>query len=697
MFRKATLTELEIRGMTCASCAAHVTSALRGVPGVEDAAVNLATERATVLHEGLEPRSLVQAVERAGYEASAELDRDRAAAERTADLRTRGRLLFLSAALCLATVVLAMFVPPFPQKAALLALLTLPVWAVVGWEFHRNALAALRTGTATMDTLVSLGSTAAYVLSLYGAFTGGATYFETASAIVTLIYAGRYLEARARVKSSQAMGALLELRPALAHRRGPDGTVQEVPVELVRVGDELVVAPGERIPVDGTVVEGASSVDRSMLTGEAMPVEVHVDSPLEQGTLNGDGALRIHATAVGAGTQLAAIIEIVRRAQGSMPPVQRLADRVAGIFVPSIIAIAIATFAAWFLFGHRTAAEAIVTAVAVLVVACPCALGLATPTAIIAGVGVAARAGVLFKDSAALERAASVTSVLFDKTGTLTRGTPAVVASNSDEALALAASVESASTHPLARAIVAAARERSLPLQPASDVRAVRGSGIRGRVGAREIAVGAAGDGSSGVTRVQVCAGSDVIGTIDLRDQVRPESALAVGRLRKLGVRVALVSGDGEASVREAAAAAGIQQFYARVAPQRKAEIVRDLQARGERVAFAGDGINDAPALALADIGFAMGTGTGVALETAGAALLSNDPRSVPVALEIARATMRTVKQNLFWAFAYNLALVPLAALGIVQPILAAAAMGLSSLFVVGNSLLLTRRSPIGK
>jgi Cu+-exporting ATPase len=687
------LTELEIRGMTCASCAVHITRALRGVPGVEDAAVNLATERATVLHGALDPQALVQAVERAGYEASTELDEDRVAAEREADLRRRGRLLGLAAALSVPAIAIAMFAPAFPGEGALLASLTLPVWAIVGWEFHRGALAALRSGTASMDTLVSLGSTAAYALSIYGVVTGGATYFETASAIITLIYAGKYLEARARVKSSDSMRALLELRPALAHRRSADGTVDKVSVELLRTGDELSVAPGEHVPVDGIVIEGTSAVDRSMLTGEAMPVDVQAGAQLEQGTLNGDGALWMRATAVGAGTQLAAIVEIVRRAQGSTPPVQRLADRVAGIFVPAIIAIALATFAGWFLFGHRTAGEAIVTAVAVLVVACPCALGLATPTAIIAGIGVAARHGVLFKDSGALERAASVTSVLFDKTGTLTRGAPSVVASSSDEALALAASLESASTHPLARAITAAARERALPMEPAYDVQAIRGSGISGRVGSRQITVGAAEGGGDGVSRVQVCADGTAIGSIDLRDEVRPESAQAVQRLRELGLRVTVVSGDAEASVREAAAAAGIERFYARTAPERKAEIVRELQARGERVAFAGDGINDAPALAVADIGFAMGTGTGVALETAGAALLSNDPRAVPIAVEIARATMRTVTQNLFWAFAYNVALVPLAALGIVQPILAAAAMGLSSLFVVGNSLRLTRHS----
>jgi Cu+-exporting ATPase len=685
------LTELEIRGMTCASCAAHVTRALRDVPGVEDAAVNLATERATVLHGSLDPHDLVAAVERAGYEASTELDEDRFAAERLAELQRRGRLLALAIALTVPTVAMAMFAPDFPAKNALLAVLALPVWLVVGWEFHRAALAALRSGTATMDTLISLGSTAAYLLSVYDAVRGGATYFDTASAIVTLIYAGKYLEARARVKSSNAMRSLLELRPPLARRRTADGATEEIAVELVRTGDDLVVAPGERIPVDGVVLEGTSAIDRSMLTGEAMPIDVQRDSLVEQGTLNTSGALVIRATAVGAGTQLAGIIEIVRHAQGSTPPAQRLADRVAGIFVPAIMVIALLTFAGWWLLAHRSLADAIVTAVAVLIVACPCALGLATPTAIIAGIGVAARRGVLFKDSSALERAARVTTVIFDKTGTLTRGTPTVVASSSDAALALAAAVESPSTHPLARAIVAAARERSLPIATAREVYAIAGSGIHGRVDAHEVTIRAAADGNgSGATRVEVMRDGTPVGSIDLRDEIRTEALAAVQRLRDLGVRTALVSGDADGPVRETAAAAGIAQFYARVAPEGKADIVRDFQAAGEHVAFAGDGINDAPALAVADIGFAMGTGTGVALQTAGAALLTSDPGAVADAIAVARATQRTITQNLFWAFAYNVVLVPLAAFGIVQPTLAAAAMGLSSLFVVGNSLRLS-------
>ena len=674
------LTELEIHGMTCASCAASVARALRGVPGVDDATVNFATERATVLHEGpVAPQVLIAAVERAGYEATTELDDRRQAV--AAELRRRGWVLAVAVALTVAVVAVTLFVPAFGAKAWVLAALSFPVWGVAGWEFHRSALTGLRSGNVNMDTLVSLGSTAAYGLSIYAAVRGSPSYFDTASAIVTLIFTGKYLEARARAQSFGAMHALLDLRPARA--------------ELVRAGDTVHVAPGERVPVDGVVLEGESTVDRSMLTGESMPFDVQPGSTVEQGTLNGDGALVIRATAVGAQTQLSQIVEIVRHAQGSTPPVQRLADRVAAIFVPAIIIIALLTLGGWLIVAHRSATDAIVAAVAVLVVACPCALGLATPTAIVAGIGVAARNGILFKDASALERAATVTTVLFDKTGTLTRGAPSVVATTSDDALALAAALETASTHPLARAIVEAAHARNLTLQRAAGVQALRGSGISGRVGTHEIEVRSAEGGDA--TRVLVTSDGQTIGSIDLCDEVRDESRPAVAQLRALGVGSVLVSGDAEAPVRDAAVATGIERYFARTSPQRKVEIVRELQQRGERVAFTGDGINDAPALSVADIGFAMGAGTAIALETAGAALLSNDPRAVPLALAIARRTKRVITQNLFWAFAYNIVLVPLAAFGVVRPVLAAAAMGLSSLFVVGNSLRLTQRAPVGE
>jgi Cu+-exporting ATPase len=695
------LTELGITGMTCATCATHVARALRNVPGVEEASVNFATEHATVMHApGVSAELLVQAVERAGYGADEHPSEDRESAERAAELARKRRLLILGIVLTVPTLAIGMFAPAFAFEQLLLAVLTLPVWAVVGFEFHRSALSALRSGTTTMDTLVSLGSTAAFLLSCFDAVTGRPTYFESASAIVTLVFVGKYLEAAARSHSNDAMRALLQLRPQIAHRRDASGSVHDVPVDFVQIGDVLVVPPGERIPSDGEVIEGASAIDASMLTGESMPVEVSPGSSVAQGTVNGDGVLTMRATAIGAGTQLAQIIDIVRRAQGSMPPVQRLADRISSVFVPAILVIALLTFAGWTI-AHRGATDALVTAIAVLVVACPCALGLATPTAIVAGVGVAARRGILFKDASALERAAALSWVLFDKTGTLTTGKPAVLAFSSEDALRIGAAVEASSSHPLARAIVDAARARGLDVPLASDVTAVRGLGITGTVeGTHVVAGSAAFLESHGITaatadeertRVLVARDAAMLGTIELGDPVRDDAAATVARLRASGVDVALVSGDAEGPARAAARAAGIDRVYASALPQRKAEIVRELQGEGARVAFVGDGINDAPALAAADIGFAMGSGTAVALETAGAAILSNDPAAVPEALAVAQYTMRTIRQNLFWAFGYNAVLVPLAAVGIVNPVLAAAAMGLSSLFVVGNSLRLSR------
>lgn len=696
------VTELGIRGMTCASCAAHVTRALRKVPGVEDAAVNLATERATILHgPQTDAHALIAAVERAGYGATAELDADREARERAADVRTRGQLLVLAALFCIPTVALSLIGSASIAKDWALAALAFPAWAIAGWPFHRSALAALRGGNATMDTLISLGSTAAYGLGLYEASIGGETTFDTAAAIVTLISVGKYLEARARASSSDAMRALLELRPQTAQRLRGDGSREEIPVELVHVGDRLAVAPGERIPVDGEVLEGRSAVDRSMLTGEALPEDVEPGSRVEQGTLNENGALIVRATAVGAGTELARIVDIVRRAQGSAPPVQRLADRISAVFVPAILLIAALTFAGWML-AHHPWSSALVAAVAVLVVACPCALGLATPTAVVAGIGAASRRGILFKDSSALERAARVNVVFFDKTGTLTSGHPAVERYAPDEALALAASVERASTHPLARAIVAAARQRGVAIDEARDVTAVRGAGVTGTVGGASIVVGHAGmlrergivcdeAGETGST-IFVARDGELVGRIDISDRMRPQANETVARLRALGIESELVSGDAPASVRAAAESAGITRWLARVTPEGKADAVRQARERGSVTAFVGDGINDAPALARADVGIAMGGGTAVALEVAGAALLSNDPLGVADTIDLARATMRTISQNLFWAFAYNVVLIPLAAFGIVSPVLAAAAMGLSSLFVVGNSLRLGRR-----
>ena len=683
------VTELGIGGMTCASCAAHVTGALRSVPGVQDASVNLATERATVLHgPEVQLNALIGAVEHAGYEAHARIDDDDEQREREAALARKRALLIFAIAFSIPTMILAMAVPDFSNKTWFLGALSVPVWALVGWEFHRGALAALRTASTTMDTLISLGSTAALAIG----------YFETASAIITLVYIGKYLEASAKLRSNTALRSLLELRPQFAARVRDDGSLEQVLVELVAVGDNLVVGAGERIPVDAIVLNGESTIDRSMLTGESLPEDVHAESAVEQGTINGDGTLTIRATAVGAGTELSRIIAVVRAAQGSLPPVQRLADRVSAIFVPIILTVAALTFAGW-MMTHHSWSISLIAAVAVLVVACPCALGLATPTAIIAGVGRAARMGVLFKDASTLERAAAIDTVVFDKTGTLTQGAPAVTPDSPDAAIAIAAALEQGSAHPLARAVVDAAHVRALTVPSVTETVTARGFGVRGVVDGTKVMVGNARFLSSAgialddaqTTHAYVARDGALVGRIDFADTPRAQSRETVAQLRAMHIEAHLVSGDAPAPVESVARAAGITQSQARVTPEGKALIVDDLRAEGHVVAFVGDGINDAPALAKADVGFAMGGGTAVAIETAGAAILSSDPMAVPRAIALARATVRTIRQNLFWAFAYNMVLVPLAVAGIVTPVYAAAAMGVSSLFVVGNSLLLGR------
>lgn len=705
--------ELAVSGMTCASCVSHVMRALERVPGVDEASVNLATERASVASPSASPvpvSSLIAAIERAGYRASLVVESaaadDADTRRREREMAHRRRILTLAIVLFIPTVILAMAVPDFAAKNVLLLALTLPVYAIVGWDFHRGAIARARTGAANMDTLVSLGSTAAMAYSIYATIAGRAPYYETASAIVTLIYVGKYLEAAAKSKSNTAVRSLLDLRPGRARVR-VDGELVDMAIEHVRVGDEIAIAAGERIPVDGVVFSGTSAVDVSSLTGEPIPRDVTAGDDVRAGTLNGDGALEVRASAVGTGTTLARIVEIVRHAQGSTPPIQRLADRIAGIFVPVILAITALTFAAWLLTGHVWS-DALVVAVAVLVVACPCALGLATPMAIIVGVGVAARSGLLVRDAEALERLARVDTVVFDKTGTLTIGRPEVgrirVAPGSDEAtvLRLAATVEASSRHPLATALVREAQRRGLTIATVSEATTVRGAGVNAIVDGVAVRAGNAafvkgGDGlavAPNATVVYVAADGAVVGAIEFADALRPQARDAVGQLRALGLRVAMLSGDAVGAVAAIARdlALADDDAHGAMSPEGKADAIAAMQAAGAHVAFVGDGINDAPALARADVGLAMGGGSDIALETARLALLRGDPRDVATAIRLARATQATIRQNLFWAFAYNVVLVPLAAFGMVHPMFAAAAMGASSLFVVGNSALLRRR-----
>ncbi len=723
--------DIPVRGMTCASCVGRIERALAKVPGVTRVSVNLATERASVETLGATPREVLhEAIERAGYEIAVEAVADTAGQAQSTTWSLPSWWPVALAAILTLPLVAPMVGTPFGRDWMLPAwaqlLLATPVQFWLGARFYRAGWKALRAGTGNMDLLVALGTSAAYGLSVYLMFTHSGhgaphLYFEASAAVITLVLLGKWLEARAKRQTTDAIRALNALRPEVARVRR-DGVETEVPAASVRIGDLVVVRPGERIAVDGEVVEGRSHADEALITGESLPVAKSVGDAVTGGAINGEGLLVVRTLAVGSESRLARIIRMVEDAQAAKAPIQRLVDRVSAVFVPVVLVIALVTLVAWGAVSGNWE-QALLNAVAVLVIACPCALGLATPTAIMAGTGVAARHGILIKDAEALEIAHSVDTVAFDKTGTLTIGQPRLAAvlgadgRDADEVLKRAAALQRFSEHPLARAVTDDERVRELSVPQAQDVRALAGRGVQGVADGETLVLGSPrlleelGLSQGTLAAEAACLQQEgrtvswlareaanereLLGLLAFGDAVKPEAATAVSALHAQGIRTVLVTGDNRGSGNAVAAELGIDEVRAEVLPEDKAAIVGELKRGGAVVAMVGDGINDAPALAAASVGIAMSTGTDVAMEAAGITLMRGDLRLVADAIDVSRRTYAKIRQNLFWAFVYNAVGVPLAAFGLLNPVIAGAAMAFSSVSVVTNALLLRRWRPV--
>lgn len=717
--------ELSIEGMTCASCVGRIERALNKLPGVSQVAVNLADEKARLqVLAGFDPQLAVKAVVAAGY--NAQLLGERPATDQAQRRLRHERLTLLAAIALTLPLVLPMLVEPFGLHWMLPAwvqwLLATPVQFIFGARFYRAAWQALKARAGNMDQLVAIGTSAGYGLSLYQwAVTPAGQmphlYFEASAVIISLILLGKYLESRAKRQTASAIRALQALRPDHAVRL-VDGREERAGIDALALGDRILVKPGERFPVDGQVLEGHSHADEALISGESLPVAKQPGDKVTAGAINGEGRLLVETTALGAETVLSRIIRLVEDAQAAKAPIQKLVDKVSQVFVPTVLLIALATLLGWLALG-ASLENALLNAVAVLVIACPCALGLATPTAIMAGTGVAARHGILIKDAEALEVAHAVQHIAFDKTGTLTEGKPRIVhiglgEASEDELLRLAGGLQQGSEHPLAKAVLQRCADQHIALPALSDSHALAGRGIAGEVEGRSLQLGSSrlleenhlqagaladsaqaweAQGRTLSWLIETGNAPRLLGLLAFGDQLKDGAADAIAELRAQGITSHLISGDNQGSVAAVASALGIDQAHAQVLPADKARLVGELRQQGT-VAMVGDGINDAPALAAADVGIAMGGGTDAAMHAAGITLMRGDPRLVPAALDISRRTYAKIRQNLFWAFIYNLIGIPLAAAGLLNPMFAGAAMALSSVSVVSNALLLNRWRP---
>ncbi|SES02862.1 Cu+-exporting ATPase [Gracilibacillus ureilyticus] len=717
--------ELDVFGMTCAACSTRIEKVLNKQDGVKSASVNLTTESASIKYNpGLvNQKAIIEKIKTLGYDAKPKAEAAEKQTHKEKEIKNMKTKLIISAVLSaplLVTMLVhlfnlaipAIFMNPWFQFA-----LATPVQFIIGWQFYVGAYKNLRNGGANMDVLVALGTSAAYFYSLYEAFKTignpdymAHLYFETSAVLITLILFGKYLEARAKSQTTNALSSLLNLQAKEA-RVIRNGEETMIPVEEVAVGDRLVVKPGEKIPVDGIVVKGRTSVDESMITGESIPIEKEIDANVIGSTINKNGSIEMEATKVGKDTALASIVKIVEDAQGSKAPIQRLADIISGYFVPIVVGIAILTFVIWIAFVEPGQFEpALVAAIAVLVIACPCALGLATPTSIMVGTGKAAENGILFKGGEHLERTHALNAIVLDKTGTITKGKPEVTDFTGDEeTLQLLASAEKGSEHPLAEAIVAYATEKNIELVDVDDFTAIPGHGIEVTISNKHILVGNrklmqnhqidVGGAEQelidyeieGKTAMLIAMDGQFRGIVSVADTIKETAPQAIRELKEQGLEVIMLTGDNERTAQAIAKQVGIDKVIAQVLPEEKADKVKEIQDRGKKVAMVGDGVNDAPALAIADIGIAIGTGTEVAIEAADVTILGGELLLIPKAIKISHATIKNIRQNLFWAFGYNTAGVPIAALGLLAPWIAGAAMALSSVSVVSNSLRLKR------